>query len=213
MQHFLLNVANTGNNATLLLPAAVAEALLENGDELGVFAPDGALCGAAVFENKNLALAIWGDDPSTPGVVECLATGQQFSLKVWRAAANAEQAADFALQHNAPPAFETNGIYTLEKLSLLVDAPEALAPDAFRYFPNPTTGRLHLQFQLNAAARLRIELLSADGKNLSTLLDETCAAGRHERTHELSNYPDGAYFIKVSTASGARLHPLVLEKK
>lgn len=208
-QHFILDATNTGNNATLIVPAIAVEGLIENGDEIGVFSPGGALCGAAVFGGQNLAITIWGDDAATPAITEYLAAGQTFVLRCWKAGTNEEFTPDFALESGAA-VYQPNGFYVL---SFVTGAPEAYELAEFNYFPNPAAGSLHLRFGLTTAARLRIELFSADGKALATLLDRRFSAGTYSFDFGLAEYAAGLHFLRVRTDSGSLAYPLVLEKK
>ncbi len=208
-QHFMLPPTNTGNNATLVVPAMAVGGLLENGDEIGVFTTGGGLCGAAVFEGQNLAITIWGDDTATPDVTEYMAAGQSFVLRCWKAALNAEIAPDFGLDSGAA-VYQPNGFYVL---SFITGASELPALTKFNYFPNPAASSLHLRFGLAKAARLRIEMFSADGKALATLLDQRFTAGPYAFDFGLADYAAGLHFLRAQTDSGSRVFPLVLKKK
>jgi formate dehydrogenase assembly factor FdhD len=77
-------ILKSNQNSTLIITAPVAGAIMEAGDELGVFTADGMLCGAAVFEHQHFAITIWGDDPATPAVREGLLAGESYQLRIWK---------------------------------------------------------------------------------------------------------------------------------
>lgn len=82
--HFVLDSnLNTGNNAILVLTASVGNLALDALDEVGVFTTSGVLCGAGVFMGENMALTVWGDDPSTTGIIEGLQVGEAYHFRVW----------------------------------------------------------------------------------------------------------------------------------
>lgn len=208
-QHFIFNPVNTGNNATLIVPALAAENSLKSGDEIGVFSPGGVLCGAAVYEGQNLAVTIWGDDAATPQVVEYLAAGQAFQLRIWNAVLDEEYPVDFGLESGSA-VYQTNGLYVL---SIVTSVPKLEEITEFHYFPNPTTGRLQLDFHLKSPARLRFELLSADGKYLTAILEQAFSTGPHSYSLDMAKYADGLYYLRAITDTGSQVYPLVLEKK
>ena len=202
---------NTGNNATLIVPAAVAAGVLASGDELGVFSPGGILCGAAVYTGQNLALTLWGDDPATD-TVEYLAANEVFGLKTWKAPTGEEPDAVFDLE-SGDAVYETNGIYVLAQLSEAVGVPEVRGLAGFRYFPNPAEGRLHVQFQLETAERLRLELISAGGMNVATLFDRDFPAGATGHACDVAAWPDGWYFLRLTAATGSAAYPLIVKQQ
>ncbi|MBC7776446.1 MAG: choice-of-anchor L domain-containing protein, partial [Phycisphaerae bacterium] len=77
MHHFVLDSnLNTGNNATIILMPSIADSVIHSGDEIGIFTPSGLLCGTAMYQGENLAITVWGDDPSTSGIIEGMQVGE-----------------------------------------------------------------------------------------------------------------------------------------
>jgi len=61
------------------------------GDEIGVFDPDGVLCGRVIIDNKDMyALAVYGDDPLTPED-EGAEKDDVLTFKIWDMSCNNEQ--------------------------------------------------------------------------------------------------------------------------
>ena len=85
IHHFIPEVSNTGNNATILLltenPPAINGIPIEIGDEIGVFSPRGECCGSGVWEGQNLAITVWGDDSQEDGV-RGFVTGELMTIKI-----------------------------------------------------------------------------------------------------------------------------------
>lgn len=83
--HFVLDSnLNTGNNAILILTDSIAKSVIGSGDEIGVFTPAGVLCGAATYQQgENVAITVWGDDPSTNGIFEGLRVDSAYQFRVW----------------------------------------------------------------------------------------------------------------------------------
>lgn len=90
-RHFT-HVSNTGNNATIGIPLSanpnVAGTALANGDEIGVFTPDGLCVGATVWTaGGSAAITVWGDNDQT-STVDGMRAGEQMIFCVWRSATN-----------------------------------------------------------------------------------------------------------------------------
>ena len=66
---------------------AVLEAPAAVGDELGVFDPDGVLCGAFVVHTEGMYgfVHVYGDDPTTPEVDEGAVAGDALTFVAWDA--------------------------------------------------------------------------------------------------------------------------------
>ena len=67
----------------MILPERVVGERLETGDEIGIFDANGRLCGAALYQGRNTAVTLWGDDRSTDGSIEGLEDGEAFVVKSW----------------------------------------------------------------------------------------------------------------------------------
>jgi len=83
--HFILDSnLNTGNNAVIILMDSIADNVIDSGDEIGVFTSTGVLCGTAKYhQGENLAITVWGDDPSTPAIFEGLKVDSAYNFIVW----------------------------------------------------------------------------------------------------------------------------------
>lgn len=78
----------TGNNATIIVPTeanpTVEGTALENGDYIGVFTAQGLCCGYAQWQEENLSLTVWGDDPQTTNEIDGFQTGETINYRVYR---------------------------------------------------------------------------------------------------------------------------------
>jgi len=64
-------------------------------------------------------------------------------------------------------------------------------------FPNPVKDVINLQFQLKVSGSVSIDLLDASGNLIKTLLHEHVISGNYERIINVSNIPNGIYFIRL----------------
>jgi hypothetical protein len=130
--------SNTGNNMTVLVQAtinpAIDGALLENGDEIGVFSPAGLCVGAKVWTlGVNCAITVWGDNDQTT-LIDGIKTNEAPKYRIWDASLSREFSA-FATYSSATPAtadstYAGNGIAVLLSLNGLSipNAPVPVAP-------------------------------------------------------------------------------------
>jgi hypothetical protein len=72
-------------------------------------------------------------------------------------------------------------------------------------YPNPTTGILHIAIAEDLQAFVRIEVVDAMG---SVLFESS----EYKAEIDLSNQPNGLYFIKVSTENQLIVKPIILSK-
>src|SRR3989339_458243 len=116
--HFTFT-ANTGDNMTVLVQAAINPAIdgsaIANGDEIGVFTPAGLCVGAVAWNGVNTALAVWGDNDQTVPIDGCVA-GELLSYKVWDASAAKEAPVTVAYASGVPD-YSVDGMAVLASLS------------------------------------------------------------------------------------------------
>ncbi|MBN1308878.1 MAG: hypothetical protein JXA18_13225 [Chitinispirillaceae bacterium] len=90
--HFTVD-SNTGNNMTVLVKYAINPSIngkpLSSGDEIGAFSPDGICVGSVVWNRKNAAITVWGDDEQTPAA-DGIKIGEKIGFRIWDADENAE---------------------------------------------------------------------------------------------------------------------------
>ncbi|HMC97208.1 MAG TPA: hypothetical protein VKG92_06130, partial [Flavobacteriales bacterium] len=68
---------------------------------------------------------------------------------------------------------------------------------ALRISPNPFSERTSITYQVNCACRVRLEVSTADGKPLKTLLDEQRAVGSYTFEWNTSDITPGMYFCTL----------------
>lgn len=84
--HFTFT-SNTGKNMTILLQKkvipSVNETPLSAGDEIGVFTPGGFCAGAVVWNGKNTAITVWGDNEQT-SASDGFTPGENLLFRIWK---------------------------------------------------------------------------------------------------------------------------------
>lgn len=122
--HFIVPNTNTGNNSSVFLTTAtnpnIGGTPLEAGDEIAVYTPGGLLVGAMIWQNRDDALTVWGDDDlMTPEVIDGMLTGEQLLFRVWDQSARKEYANVVVTYKTGPPPTVTNGTYKKDAMYLL----------------------------------------------------------------------------------------------
>ncbi len=197
LAYYELNGLNTGNNATLVVPAEVAEGWLSPGDELGVFNQAGLLCGGATFRGENLALAFWGDDPGT-AAAEGMQAGEPFTIKHWDAARAQERILRIQLQEGET-AYVTDGLFVASGLEALSSQEDAYGKESFKVncFPNPADDFLRVQAFAPAAGTFSLSIFSSSGKLVYRRQDEQLQPGWQQLELRLGQLPAGLYNLQA----------------
>jgi len=79
-------------------------------------------------------------------------------------------------------------------------------------FPNPSSGAANIQYSTYSIQYTKVELYSADGVKVKTLFTGKQPAGEHTMNVDLSDLPDGIYFIRMQAGQDAETAKLVLIK-
>lgn len=113
--HFTFT-SNTGNNATVGVPLTCNPNIdgnpLSNGDEIGVFTPEGLCVGAVVWNGANTAITVWGDNDQTQ-TVDGIKTGAQIEYRIWKKSTNVEYS-NVVVNYS-----QGDGLYAADKILVL----------------------------------------------------------------------------------------------
>ena len=107
---------------------------------------------------------------------DAVADAPQYAVPGCPAGAGFAAGADVEARHQDPP-------------------PEAFALEAV--YPNPSTQRTTIVVAAPDAARVRVSVYDALGREVARPLDETVEAGRHEATFTAGVLPSGMYLVRM----------------
>lgn len=76
-------------------------------------------------------------------------------------------------------------------------------------FPNPASDFVHVRFTLTNSSPVEIQLLDVTGKKIASLPSEDYVNGEVNRTLNISSYPEGLYFVRVSSGQNVSLQKIL----
>ena len=76
-----------------------------------------------------------------------------------------------------------------------------LAISALRIHPNPTSGNLNVNFELEQSENVTIEVLDLLGKSISVQNFGTLVSGAQKLNMDLSDLNSGIYFVKINAGN------------
>ena len=118
-EHYSGCAARTGGNASIAFPQdlALSGLVLDIGDEIAVFASDGALCaGSAVWTGQNIAITAWADNSQTEAA-DGLRDGEEMEFRIWDKSTGMEIPVKTVEYGQGGGTFENEGIYVVDALS------------------------------------------------------------------------------------------------
>ncbi|MBN2091457.1 T9SS type A sorting domain-containing protein [candidate division KSB1 bacterium] len=218
---------NTGENATVVISTAIDPRYsdgnhLEGGDEIGVFTREGLCCGAIVWESKNKAITVWGDNTFTPGVDGFIA-GDTLRYRVWRKRMNTEYPALVNYEPGNPVVYQPNGFSVITKFIAnlttgIITENESSIPTGFglsQNYPNPFNPGTSIQFELSENSKVVLAIYNLQGQHIQTLLNENRNAGQHAVYWNGfdkigKEVPAGVYFYRLETGKAVFTRKMAL---
>jgi hypothetical protein len=152
--------------------------LLENGDELGVFTPDGLCCGGVVLQDTGLVvIASWKDDETTENI-DGYRDREPISLRFWDQSTNREITFGIVSSSANTPYFGEMP-YSVFGLS---DVPISTIPSEFvlyQNYPNPFNNGTLFKFKLPEAGTVEFSIYNVSGRKMATLINSAKSVGTH----------------------------------
>lgn len=94
----------------------------------------------------------------------------------------------------------------------LVAVEEIEAAEAWNIFPNPAQDMVYLDFTLTEQLPLQVDLYNTLGKKVQTIASESFGAGTHSLNANVSDLPNGMYYINVVSGNQTTTHKFVVSK-
>jgi hypothetical protein len=217
-EHFQF-IANTGENATVIVPVEAAPRYssgtsIATGDEIGVFTTGGLCCGAMVWEEKNAAITVWGDNAVTDSVDGFLA-GDTLRLCLWEKSTDREFSIRVRFRAGDPVVYAADGISVVDSLvanliSGIADGKGNGIPEDCGLsgnYPNPFNSETVIEYRMPGSAEVDLTVYDLNGRPVRSLVRELKPAGFHQARW------DGTDDAGRSAASGIYYYRIQLKGK
>ncbi len=79
-------------------------------------------------------------------------------------------------------------------------------------FPNPFNPKSVIKYQISKSSFVSLKIYNVNGKEVSSIVNETLPPGEYETTFDGSNLPSGVYFYKLSAGDFTDTKKMVLIK-
>ena len=79
-------------------------------------------------------------------------------------------------------------------------------------FPNPTTDKITIAFNLKEKETVAISVCNLLGKEVLKILDATQITGQHQEDINLGHLPNGTYFVKINIDNQLVTHKFIIQK-
>ncbi len=203
-------VIRTPITHTIAIPLQAIAGIAE-GSIITIYNQFGLCCGAAIFENQNHALTVFGDDPTTPAI-DGMTESEAMIFRIF----NPETGNEFVLEVEYDELMPQGGSFVNHGLSAVKSLEstevEEFAGKQFNIsvYPNPSTGIFHVStFDSPPAGGLsefNWEISNTHGSIIATGKDET-----NNFTINLSTHPKGIYYLKIAYEDTQTVKKLVLQ--
>jgi photosystem II stability/assembly factor-like uncharacterized protein len=94
----------------------------------------------------------------------------------------------------------------------LPETPEIESVSTLFVYPNPCSGALHIRYLIADIGYLIAEVYSVEGVKVKTLMQGYQQPGEHNQSFDLSDLPNGIYFIRLQTGERMETTKVILMK-
>ncbi len=202
----------TDNSAVILFPANVVGNVLRPGDEIGIFDNRGKLCGSGVYEDKNLAITVFGDD-NLSKEKDGFVPGEQFLVKIYSQTLATEFNYVKVRYLNGDGTYQVNGINIVSSLNVDSYKFKGNAElEVLSNYPNPFNPTTTIAYNLQKTQVIRISLYNILGQLVSTLVNGVQSEGVHQLEINGTQLPSGVYEVVFQTGSAYKTIKIELVK-
>ncbi len=187
----------TGSSHLIVLQETILPSSgLRVGDVIGLFTNSGLCAGITLIENlnENILLLAFADDETTQ-TPDGFTANEEITFKLYRPSENKEALLDLDFESDKPQQgnFIQNGISAIKSISINSTGIECINDRPFSIYPNPTDGIINL-IREKIFGRLSITVTDTHGK---LVRNYTIGQTSDILSFDLSDQPDGIYFVKV----------------
>jgi hypothetical protein len=197
-QQLRITNVSTGNNAGIILRKSVFENVLQLGDEIGVFTPQGLLCGSVVWEGQNAGIAVHGDDDWT-SELDGIRRQEPYQLFVQRKGTDSLITMEVQFERSVESVYQSDQLSYIKLARLRTvsrTAPEVPVMDLWVY-PNPTQGEVYVRLVAERGQKITFRVLNGLGQMVKQLSTRTILSDTHLEKLDLNDLPNGIYWLET----------------
>lgn len=191
----------TGQSATIVLPAHLLGQQLLVGDEIVVKNRKGKVFGHAIYQGENMALTVWGDDPTTKAE-DGFKTNEEMMLWVWKDASNQELPISELGSDKGHLTYKVNELYVLDQLKVKDEINEFV-----QIVPNPVRGQAMVNINLIQEEEATIRVIDAQGRVVAQYNQQLPVASS-QLALDTKSFAKGIYAYELTTRSGKVMRSL-----
>ena len=169
----------------------------------------GLCCGAAIFQNQNLVITAFGDDPTTPAI-DGMTEGETMNFRVFNPQTRKEFTLEVTFDAQMPQGatFVNNGMSAVKSLESTGMDDVGTFKMNISVYPNPSTGVFQVSTLSGskASSGLSWEVSNTHGAIIAAGTDKT-----DDFAIDISNYPKGIYYLKISQGGLQKVKKLVVQ--
>jgi len=195
----------TNANMTIGFPYETLKEFMNYGDEIAAFDTYNNIVGVQIFENNNLALTVWGDDPFSV-TKDGMSDIEPLSFRVWNKNKNKELQIEILKWQQGNNYYNTNGISIVDNVILSKQDFSSI----FSISPNPVFSNAEIEFEILNDCSVNIFLVNNLG-NRESLLNTELTKGLHNFNFTI-NKSSGLYYLIIEKCENTMSIPVVIIK-
>jgi len=201
-------VIKTPITHTIAFPQENLEGIQE-GDIITIYNQSGLCCGAAVYQDQNLVLTAFGDDPTTTQI-DGMTEGEPLQFRIFNPSTGIENPLQIVFDEQMPQSgyFVNHGLSAVKDLQITGLDENRDAGIGFSIYPNPSSGIFHV------ATLTGFETLSGFAWEVTDIQGSIIAQGNdpiNDFTIDISSHPKGIYYLKITKGELQMVRKLVLQ--
>ncbi len=175
------------------------------GSIITIYNQFGLCCGAAISQNQNTAITVFGDDPTTPAI-DGMTEGEAMNFRVFNPETGKEFTLEAAFDEQMPQCgtFESHGLSVVKELNVTGVVEIAGSEMNVSVYPNPSSGIFNI----------RSKTMNGFGWEISNTHGSILATGNNQSIDfaiDLSSYPKGIYYLGISQGELQTVKKLVIQ--
>ncbi|OQX76964.1 MAG: hypothetical protein B6D64_08980 [Bacteroidetes bacterium 4484_276] len=200
-----LNLPKTPITHIIAIPGEAISGL-SDGDIIGVFGPSGHCYGAISIALENLALTVFGDDPTTPQI-DGMTESEYMQFRVCNPETGKEYPLNVEFDGKMPQGgyFVHHGLSAVKSIQATGIKEFEENPILISVYPNPSSGIFNIQL-MNTTDIVGWEIVNIHGSTIIKGFDQVNGI-----IIDLSSHPKGIYYLKITHEETQVVEKLMLQ--